>query len=106
MPYVSAKLGGIAIFLGFFFLSSNQIQRLTKSSRLNYLADKELLIGDESIALEYFRQSDVYGWDNHYANYQMGRRMALRGEMKDAAYRFTRGTLRHPSEFMYASACC
>lgn len=97
LPYVSAKLAGLAIVAGMFFLSNQESFLLLQAGQFNYRGAQALVENQEGLAMEYFREGSIYGYDNHYSNYQLGYNALQKGKFKEANYRFQRASLRYPS---------
>jgi hypothetical protein len=97
LPYVSAKLAGLAIVAGLFFLSNQEAFLLFQAGQFNYRGAQALVENQEGLAMEYFREGSIYGYDNHYSNYQLGYNALQKGKIKEANYRFQRASLRYPS---------
>jgi hypothetical protein len=94
-PYLSARLGGLATVLGFFFLSSQEGYNLIRSGYYNHLGNKEMLIGNTLLGYEYYDQAAFLGVRTHYPNYKQGIRnlnvgneYAAKNYFKTASYRF------------------
>lgn len=98
-PYVSAKLGGFAIILGFYFLSGQEAYNLLRSGYYNALGDIEVTKKNARLANEYYKQADFLGYNNHYSNYQLGWLNLAVGKEFQAKIRFDRAASRHPSPF-------
>lgn len=98
-PYVSAKLGGFATILGFFFLSGQEAYSLLRSGHYNALADTEISMDNTLLANEYYRQAAFLGYNNHYSNYTLGWARLENGKEFQAKGLFERAAKRYPSAF-------
>ncbi len=103
-PYVTARLGGLVAIAGFFFLSDQQAFKLLTAAKYNYIGDMYGYSGSMDLAAEYYREGSIYGWDNHYSNYQLGTYYANKEDPGEALYFFSRATKRFPSDFAYVNA--
>ncbi|MFY0689630.1 MAG: hypothetical protein JXQ90_20835 [Cyclobacteriaceae bacterium] len=102
-PYSTARLAGFVGVIAFYFLSEQQPYLKITAGYYNALGDYHDGIGESGLGEEYYRQGSVYGWDNHYSNYQLGQRALLKNDHDEAAYRFTRATKRNPSPYAYVN---
>ncbi|MFK7954271.1 MAG: hypothetical protein AB8B73_15580 [Ekhidna sp.] len=98
-PYASARLGGFAVILGFYFLSGQEAYNLLRSGYYNGLGDIELTKKNTSLAKEYYKQADFLGYSNHYSNYKLGWLNLNAGKEFQAKVRFERAGSRYPSPF-------
>jgi tetratricopeptide (TPR) repeat protein len=98
-PYVSARLGGIATILGFFFLSGQEAYSLLRSGYYNALGDTEITNKSAPLAKEYYKQAAFLGYNNHYSNYTLGWASLEKGKETEAKARFERAASRYPSSF-------
>ncbi len=96
-PYISAKLAGLAAVAGMFFLSNKEPFLLFQAGNYNYLGAQAMSSGNNLLAQEYFREGSIFGYDNHFSNYQLGYSALQGGDIKEANYRFKKATQRYPS---------
>jgi hypothetical protein len=103
-PYATARLGAFIAILGFFFQADKEAYDLLVSGKYNYLADSYREKGDKLLTEEYYRQSAIYGWDNHYANYRLGYLYQAKNDASQAAYHFLRASKRYPTPQAFVNA--
>lgn len=96
-PYVSAKLGGIAAVVAFFFLSEKEPLFMIRAGHFNYLGAQAEMQNNSLLAEEYFEEGSIFGRSNHFSNYQLGYAALRRNHMEQALYRFHQASLRFPS---------
>ncbi len=95
--YVTARLGGLAMIAAFFFLSSQAAYNLFKSARYSFLGDVEMKEGKKDLASSYYKEADLYGYNTHYPNYQLGSIYLDKNNLPIARHHFEKSSLRHPS---------
>lgn len=98
-PYLSARLGGLAAVLGFYFLSSQEGYNLIRSGYYNYLGDKEQYLGNERLAQEYFENAAFLGTRTHYPNYQTGIKNRKKGNSYASKVAFENASMRFGSPY-------
>ena len=103
-PYLSARLGGLAIVAAFFFVSDKQALIHMMGAKFNYEGDYYAAMGEQRLADEYYRHGSVHSWNNHYANYQLGFRALEKSDINEAIYRFSSATKKNPSPHAYVNA--
>ncbi len=102
-PYVSARLGGLAVIMGFYFLSGQEAYQLLRAGYYNALGDIEITKENDALAKEYYLQADFLGYNNHYSNYSLGWMNLNEGKEFQAKIRFERASAKHPSTFALAN---
>lgn len=103
-PYATSKLVGFIAIAAFFFMASKEPMRLTQGARYNYLGDYERLLNNEVVANRYYEQGNVFAYNNHYSNYQLGFKGIRTDNNVGAAYRFDRAAQRYPTLQAYVNA--
>lgn len=98
-PYVSARLGGFAAILGFYFLSGQEAYSLLKSGYYNALGDIEVTDNNSLLAKGYYEQAGFLGYNNHYSNYKLGWISLNSSKDFQAKIRFDKAASRYPSSF-------
>ena len=100
-PYVSARLGGFAVVLGFYFLATQEPYNLLKSGYYANLGNLEETLGNRKLANQYYQHASFLGLNTHHSNYQLAWNYSDEGnEYLTKAY-FEKATSRYPSPFAF-----
>lgn len=102
--YATARFGGLVIVAALYSLSSQAAYNLFRSVKYNFLGDIELQAGKSDLAISYYKQADLYGYNTHYPNYQLGSIYLNRASQSDARHHFEKASLRHPSAQAYLNS--
>ncbi len=102
-PYASARLGGLVVILGFYFLSSQEAYSLLKSGYYVHLANKQETLNHADLATEYFQEATIYGYNTHYANYSLAWNYSDKGDEYLTKSYFERAAARYPSPYAYVN---
>ncbi len=100
-PYISAKIGGVVVVLGFYFLASQAPYKLLRAGYFNYLADREETSGNTGLANEYYLQATYLAPRTHFPNYKLGWNYLRKGKEIPARTHFENATGRFPSPQAY-----
>ncbi len=100
-PYISSKLAALAAITAFFVLSQKESYFLIRGGHYNYQGAEAATAGDGNLAVRYYEEAKVFGYDNHFSNYQLGHYHLKREELQVANHRFQRATFRYPSPQAY-----
>ncbi|MEP5613793.1 MAG: hypothetical protein ABJP45_16185 [Cyclobacteriaceae bacterium] len=102
-PYVSARLGGVAVILGFYFLSTQEPYNLLKSGYYVSLGNLEETIGNPDLADQYYQQASFLGYNTHHSNYQLAWNYSDKGNEYLTKTHFEKAAGRFPSPFAYVN---
>ena len=102
--YVTARLGGLAMIAAFYFLSSQAAYNLFRSTKYSFLGDEQMRQGKNELAISYYKRADVYGYNSHYPNYQLGSIYLRKNDLLTARNHFEKASLRHPSAQAYLNS--
>ncbi|MBV6647109.1 MAG: tetratricopeptide repeat protein [Cyclobacteriaceae bacterium] len=102
-PYISAKLGGFAAVAAFFFLSNKEPLELIISSKYNYQGDAFRASDEELLAQQSYLTASMYGYNTHYANYQLAIAALKKNDLREAHYRYGKATKRYPSAYAWVN---
>ena len=102
-PYISARLGGIVIILGVYFLSTQEAYDLLRSGYYVNLGNKEMTLNDPDMAAQYYQQASFLGYNTHYSNYQLAWLYSDKGNEHLTKMHFRKATSRFPSPFAYVN---
>ncbi|MEP1096284.1 MAG: hypothetical protein ABJG78_14305 [Cyclobacteriaceae bacterium] len=100
-PYVSARLGGLVVVLGFYFLSTQEPYSLLKSGYYVSLGNLEETIGNPDLADQYYQQASFLGYNTHHSNYQLAWNYSDKGNEYLTKTHFEKAAGRFPSPFAY-----
>lgn len=100
-PYVSARLGGLAVVLGFYFLSTQEPYSLLKSGYYVNLGNLEETVGNPDLADQYYKQASFLGYNTHHSNYQLAWNYSDKGNEYLTKTHFEKAAGRFPSPFAY-----
>ncbi len=100
-PYVSARLGGLAAILGFYFLSTQEPYELLKSGYYSNLGNLEETYGNPDLADQYYQQASFLGYNTHHPNYQLAWNYSKKGNKYLTKTYFEKAASRFPSPFAF-----
>ena len=100
-PYVSARLGGLAAILGFYFLATQEPYDLLKSGYYSNLGMKETTSGNINLASEFYEQSAFLGYNTHFPNYELAWNFSEKGNEYLTKTHFLKAASRFPSPFAF-----
>ena len=72
-PYISSKLGGLVVMLAFFLIANKGPYQKLVAAEYNYMGNFYQKAGDSPLAITYYKQGNVFDWDNHYSNYNLAK---------------------------------
>ncbi|MEQ9405426.1 MAG: hypothetical protein RIM99_17685 [Cyclobacteriaceae bacterium] len=102
-PYVSARLGGLMVVLGFYFLATQEPYELLRSGYYSSLGNLEETQGNPDLADQYYRQAAFLGYNTHHSNYQLAWKYSDKGNKYLTAVHFEKAASRFPSPFAYVN---
>jgi len=102
-PYVSARLGGLVVVLGFYFLSAQEPYSLLKSGYYVSLGNLEETVGNPDLADQYYQQASFLGYNTHHSNYQLAWNYSDKGNEYLTKTHFEKASGRFPSPFAYVN---
>ncbi len=98
-PYVSARLGGLVVVLGFYFLATQEPYSLLKSGYYCNLGNLEETLGNPDLADQYYQQASFLGYNTHHSNYQLAWNYSDKGNDYLTQTHFEKAASRFPSSF-------
>lgn len=102
-PYVSARLGGLAAVLGFYFLATQEPYNLLKSGYYSYQGNLEETLDNPSLADQYYQQASYLGYNTHHPNYQLAWNYSDKGNEYLTKTHFEKAATRFASPFAYVN---
>ena len=102
-PYVSARLGGLVVVLGFYFLSTQESYNLLKSGYYVNLGNLEETLDNPDLADQYYQQASFLGYNTHHSNYQLAWNYSDKGNEYLTKTHFEQAAGRFPSPFAYVN---
>jgi hypothetical protein len=99
--YVTSRLAGLAAVVAFFALSSQVTLNLVRSVKYNFLGDIAQTEQNDDLAITYYQQAEFYGYNTHYANYQLGSIFRNQNKIPAARQHFEKAAQRYPSAQAY-----
>lgn len=102
-PYLSARLGGLIVVLGFYFLSTQEAYRLVRAAYYVKIGNMEEVQENTRLANEYYKQAAFLGYNTHYANYQLAWHHSKKGNDYLAKIYFEKAASRFPSPYAYVN---
>ncbi len=104
MPYFTFRLAGTITFLAFVFAANIQVPvRQGTAAYYNGLGDMYAESNEWIFALRYYEEAATYGYNNHKANYALGRFFVDRKEYGKAITRYRNATLKWPTPQSYVN---
>ncbi len=100
-PYVSARLGGLVVVLGFYFLATQEPYDLLKSGYYCNLGNFEETLGNPDLADQYYQQASFLGYNTHHSNYQLAWNYSDKGNEYLTQTYFEKASSRFPSSFAF-----
>jgi hypothetical protein len=100
-PYVSARLGGLVVVLGFYFLSNQEPYNLLKSGYYVNLGNLEETQGNPNLADQYYSYASFLGYNTHHSNYQLAWNYSDKGNEYLTKTHFEKAAARYPSPYAY-----
>ncbi len=100
-PYISSKLGGLIVMLAFFLIANKGPYQKLVAAEYNYIGNFHQKVGDLPLAVTYYKQGNVFDWDNHYSNYSLAKYYAKKNNFKEYVYRYYRATKKNETPFAY-----
>lgn len=102
-PYVSARLGGLVVVLGFYFLANQEPYNLLRSGYYVNLGNLEETLSNPNLADQYYRQASFLGYNTHHSNYQLAWNYSDKGNEFLTKTHFKKAASRYPSAFAYVN---
>ena len=102
-PYVSARLGGFVVVLGFYFLATQEPYDLLKSGYYCNLGNLEETLGNPDLADQYYQQASFLGYNTHHSNYQLAWNYSNKGNEYLTQTYFEKAASRFPSAFAFVN---
>jgi len=100
MPFFTFRLAGLIAMLAFVFYSDwKQYVYHGMAGFYNYVADLYVLQGNEALGEGFYEESKKYAFQNHRANYELGKMKSSRMDFKGAHYNYELANGRRPTEF-------
>ncbi len=103
-PYATSKIVGLVGIAAFFFMSNKEPLELTQAAQFNFMGDMALSEEEFRLAEQYYLEGSIFGYNNHYSNYQLGLLAQARGDFAEAAERFRLSTRRFPTPQSFVNA--
>ena len=100
-PYISSKLGGLIVMLAFFLIANKGPYQKLVAAEYNYLGNFHQKAGDSPLAITYYKQGNIFDWDNHYSNYNLAKYYAQKNNFEEYVYRYYRATKKNKTPFAY-----
>ena len=100
-PYISSKLGGLVVVLAFFLIANKGPYQKLVAAEYNYMGNSHQATGNLPLAVAYYKQGNIFAWDNHYSNYRLGKYYAQKNNFEEYVYRFYRATKKNETPFAY-----
>mgnify|MGYP001168148706 FL=1 len=100
-PYISSKLGGLIVMLAFFLIANKGPYQKLVAAEYNYMGNFHQKAGDSPLAVTYYKQGNVFDWDNHYSNYSLAKYYAKKNNFEEYVYRYYRATKKNETPFAY-----
>ncbi len=98
MPYFTFRLAGGITFLAFVFAADINVPvRQGTAAYYNGLGDMYAVNNEWVFALRYYEQAAVYGYNNHKANYALGKFHFDRNDFGKAVATYQKATLKWPT---------
>lgn len=97
-PYFTARLAGLIVVAGFYFLSNQVARRQAISGYYSGVADIYYQNGDVATSKIYYKEASVYGYQDHKSNYMLGK---LEEKPIRKTLAFKRATGKNPTEYAF-----
>ena len=82
-PYISSKLGGLIVVLAFFLIANKGPYQKLVAAEYNYMGNFHQKAGNSPLAITYYKQGNVFDWDNHHSNYNLAKYYAQKNNFED-----------------------
>lgn len=93
----------VLVTLSFVFYSNIFSLKQAYAAYYNYLGDAFAQSTNADLSYSYYKQSLDYEFQNHHANYALGQKHLIKGELAQAESYFKKATLKMPSAQAYAN---
>ncbi len=103
-PYATARLVGFIGVMAFFFLANYEPYELVRAAKYNHQGDLAVAQEDFLLAEQYFMEGSIFGYHNHYSNYQLAQMAQGKGDLTEAFLRYEASTRRYPTSQSFANA--
>ncbi len=102
MPYFTFRLVGLITFLGFILPAGRNVSIFqTRAAYYNSLGDMYMYINEPLFGMRYYEDGATYGFNNHKANYSLGKFYANQGIPAKAIPYLQRATRKWPTPQSY-----
>ena len=103
-PYVTSKLVGMVAVVAFFLMTNKEPWLLFRSADYNYKSNLEKGKGQKTTRNYLLKESEIYGHNNHFANYELGGFYESEGDFDKSSHDYIKSTKRYPTEQSFVNA--